>query len=171
MKYSRLLLAAMLILSWLTLPLLGWNTFKKFFPAAIFISVFTKLLDIFGERKKWWLFYKGIPPLDSMDFLNFGPYFVSSFWMLKMTYGKLPVYLLFNTLLHILFIFVGLKYLGRFRILSLVRLTKIQYLGIHFLRALLLYAFQFFKERTAKPPAVEDIHSVDSINTSDLKML
>jgi hypothetical protein len=147
MKNSKLFLVAMLILPLLTLPLLGRNVLKKYLPAAIFICILTKILDTFGERNNWWRFYKGIPPLDSMDMLNFGPYFVSSLWMLKMTYGKFPLYLIFNTILHILFIFLGLKYIKRLRILSLVKLTKFQYLAIDFIRALLLYVFQFLKEK------------------------
>ncbi|WML44357.1 hypothetical protein [Neobacillus sp. PS3-40] len=147
MKNSKLFLVAMLILPLLTLPLLGRNVLKKYLPAAIFICILTKILDTFGERKNWWRFYKGIPPLDSMDMLNFGPYFVSSLWLLKMTYGKFPLYLISNTILHILFIFLGIKYIKRLRILSLVKLTKFQYLAIDFIRALLLYVFQFLKEK------------------------
>jgi hypothetical protein len=80
MKNSKLFLLAILFLPWLTIPLLGRNAFKKYLPAAIFICTFTKAIDIFGEKKKWWRFYKGIPPLNSMNFFNFGFYFVSSLW-------------------------------------------------------------------------------------------
>lgn len=142
MKNSKLFLVAMVILPWLTIPLLGRNALKKYLPSAIFITVLTKILDIFGERNKWWRFYKGISPLNSMDFLNFGPYFVTSLWMLKMTYGKFSKFLISNTILQILFIFLGLKYISRYKILTLVKLTKINYLAIDVLRALLLYGFQ-----------------------------
>jgi hypothetical protein len=146
MKNSKLFLLAILILPWLTIPLLGRNTFKEYLPAAIFISTFTKALDLFGEKKKWWRFYKGIPPFDSMNFFNFGPYFVTCLWMLKITYGKFPLYLISNMILHIFFTFLGLKYLKRFKIASLVKLTKIQYLGISFLRGLVLYSFQYIND-------------------------
>jgi hypothetical protein len=146
MKNSKLFYIALLILPWLTVPLLGRNSFKKYLPAAIFMSTFTKALDIFGENKKWWRFYKGIPPLNSMNFFNFGPYLVTSLWMLKMTYGKFPLYLISNTILHILFTFIGLKYLKRYKIASLVKLTKFQYLPTQFIRALLLYSFQYIND-------------------------
>ncbi|WP_075981810.1 hypothetical protein [Bacillus massilinigeriensis] len=144
MKNPKFFYIALLILPWLTVPLLGRNSFKKYLPAAIFISTFTKAIDLFGERKKWWRFYKGIPPLDSMNFFNFGPYFVTSLWMLKMTYGKFPLYLISNLILHICFIyFGGLKFVHRYKIFTLDKLTKSQYLAIDFLRALLLYSFQY----------------------------
>lgn len=142
MKNTKLLLLSMLIIPWLTIPLLGRNAIKKYVPAAIFICTFTKVIDIIGQRKKWWSAYKGIPPLDSIDMLNFGPYFVASLWMLKMTYGKFLIYLISNTVLQSLFIFLGLKYLKRFKIISLEKLTKFQYLAIDFIRAILLYGFQ-----------------------------
>jgi len=144
MKNSKLFYLSLLILPWLTVPLLGRKSFKKYLPATIFITTFTKAIDLFGEKKKWWRFYKGIQPLDSMNFFNFGPYFVTSLWMLKLTYGKFPFYLITNTILHICFIYLGgVKLVSRYKIFTLERLTKFQYLTIDFLRALLLYCFQY----------------------------
>ena len=146
-KSSKSFLLAILILPWLTIPLLGKEAFKKYLPAAIFICTFTKAIDIFGENKKWWQFYKGIPPFNSMNFFNFGPYFATSLWMLKMTYGNFLLYLIVNFLLHVLFIFLGgIKFVTHYKIFSLVNLTKSQYLGIDFLRALLLYGFQYLTD-------------------------
>ncbi|WP_102345946.1 hypothetical protein [Bacillus sp. Marseille-P3661] len=144
MKNSKLFYISLLILPWLTVPFLGRNSFEKYLPAAIFISTFTKAIDLFGEKKKWWRFYRGIPPLDSMNFFNFGPYFVTSLWLLKMTYGRFPLYLISNLILHICFIFLGgVKLVDRYKIFTLEKLTKFQYLAIDFLRALLLYSFQY----------------------------
>ena len=147
MKNSKLFLIAMFMLAWLSVPLLGRNTLKKYLPAAIFMGIFTKILDKIGEKNKWWRFYKGISPLDSMDFLNLGPYLVTSLWMLKMMYGKFPLYIISNTILHIVFIFFGLKYIKRFKILSLVKLSKFHYLGINFIRSILLYGFQLISDK------------------------
>jgi hypothetical protein len=144
MKNTKLFYLALLILPWLTVPFLGRNSFKKYLPAAIFMSTFIKVIDLFGEKKKWWRFYKGIPPLNSMNFFNFGPYLVTSLWMLKMTFGKFPFYLISNTILHICFTYLGgLKFVKRYKIFSLEKISKFQYLAINFLRALLLYSFQY----------------------------
>ncbi|WP_147533326.1 hypothetical protein [Bacillus marasmi] len=156
MKNSKSFYLAILFLPWLTLPFLGRNAFKKFLPAAIFISIFTKAIDIFGEKKRWWRFYKGIPPFDSMNFFNLGPYFVTSLWILKMTYGKFPVYLISNIVLHICFIYLGgLNFVKRFKIFTLVKLTKFKYLLIDFFRALLLYNFQYINELRKKRFLIE----------------
>lgn len=147
MKHAKLFYLGILILPWLSVPFLGKKALKKHLPAAIFISVFTKILDTFGEKKRWWRFYKGIPPLDSMNFFNFGPYIVTSLWILKMTYGKFFLYLISNNILHFFFNLIGLKLVDYFKIFTLVRLTKIKYFFINLMRALLLYGFQIMWEQ------------------------
>lgn len=146
MKNLKSFYSALLVLPWLTVPFLGRNSLKKYLPTAIFMSIFTVAIDLYGENKKWWRFYREILPfnLTSMNLLNFGPYLVSSLWMLKWTYGKFPLYLISNTILHICFIyFGGVKFANDFKIFTLEKLTKFQYLAIDFLRALILYGFQF----------------------------
>ncbi|MEH7116882.1 hypothetical protein V7128_05570 [Neobacillus vireti] len=146
MKNQKLLLLSLLVLPWLTVPLLGRKSFKRFLPTAIFMCTFTKALDFYGEKKNWWKFYGGIGPLNSMNFMNFGPYLVTSLWVLKMTFGKFPLYMITNTLLHMSFIFGGLKYVKDFKIFSLENLTKFQYMSINLIRALSLYTFQYLTE-------------------------
>lgn len=147
MRKSKRFLFVILIIPWLTVPLLGRKAFEKYYPSALFICIFTKVIDIFGEKKKWWRFYKGIPLLNSMNFFNFGPYFVSSLWVLKMTYGKFRLYIISNMILHFCFIYLGgLKLVKRYKIFSLKELSKFQYFTIDFLRALLLYSFQYLNE-------------------------
>jgi hypothetical protein len=154
MKNLKLFYIALLILPWLTVPFLGRNSFKKYLPAAIYMGTVTTALDLFGEKKKWWRFYKEIPPLKSMNIFNWGPYFVSSLWMLKMAYGKFVLYIITNTILHICFIYLGgVKLANYSKIFTLEKLTKFQYLAIDFLRALILYGFQFinnFSQNTKK---------------------
>lgn len=150
MKNSKLRLLCLLILPWLTVPLLGKESLKKYLLSAIFMSLFTKTIDTFGERKKWWRFYKGSSPFNSMTFLNWGGYFVTSLWVLKLAYGKLSFYLISNTTLHILYVTLGLKYVDRYKIFSLVKLEKIHYFIILYIRGILLYVFQYIKDLIIK---------------------
>jgi hypothetical protein len=146
MKNPKVFMIALLVVPWLTLPLLGRKAFKRFLPTAIFMCTFTKALDFYGEKKNWWKFYNGIGPFDSMNFMNFGAYLVTSLWVLKLTFGKLPLFIISNTLLHVTFIFGGLKFVDGFKIFSLEQLTKFQYLVLSFFRCLILYAFQYITE-------------------------
>lgn len=150
MKHTKLFYLLLLILPWLTVPFLGKNALKRHLPAAIFICTFTKIIDTYGERKKWWRFYKGIPPFDSMNFFNLGPYLVMSLWILKMTYGKFLLYIISNTILHLLFNLLGLKLVAYSKIFSLIKLKKLQYFCINCMRALLLYGFQYIYDLIKK---------------------
>ncbi|MEH7086005.1 hypothetical protein V7139_25160 [Neobacillus drentensis] len=146
MKNQKLFLIALLVVPWLTVPFLSKKAFRRFLPTALFMATFTKALDFYGEKKNWWKFYSGVGPFNSMNFMNFGPYLVTSLWVLKMTFGKFPLYLITNTILHTSFIFGGLKYVKDFRIFTLENLSKFKYLLIDFVRALILYTFQYITE-------------------------
>jgi hypothetical protein len=154
MRNQKLFLFSLLVLPWLTLPFLGRKAFKRFLPTAIFMCTFTKALDFYGEKKNWWKFYSGIGPFNSMNFMNFGPYLVASLWMLKLTFRKFPLFIISNTLLHLSFILYGLKYVKDFNIFSLENLTKVKYMVIDFIRALILYSFQYLIEHTNKKKSV-----------------
>lgn len=147
MKNRKLLLNMMLIIPWVTIPLLGRRALKRFLPNAIFITIINKLLNVYGVKRKWWRHYKGIGAVDSTDFVILGPFFASSLWMLKKTYGNFLHYFIFNKLLHIIYILGGVKVLKREKVFSLKKLTKLHYLLILFLRGLLLYLFQYIYEK------------------------
>lgn len=51
MKNSKLLLIAIAVIPWLTIPLLGRRSFRTFFPASLFICIFSKVVSVIGERK------------------------------------------------------------------------------------------------------------------------
>lgn len=146
-NHKVLMLLLLLVLPWLSVPFLSKKSFKRFFPAAIFICTLTSAIDLFGVKNKLWHFYRGIPPFNSMNFYNLGPYFVTSLWILKMTYGKFPLYIIVNFVLHICFSFLGgVKLADRFKIFTFTNFTKLQYIGLNTLRALVLYWFQFIND-------------------------
>lgn len=155
MKYSkpRLLLLMMIILSWFTVPLLGKEAFKRFLPATIFISIVSKLMDAIAQKRKWWRFYTKVNSKISGDTgWVFGPFFVSALWILKWTYNRFPLFLIVTTIVHILFDVLGLKFLKRAGIVSLVRMNPFQHFWFLELRALLLYGFQKLREKMVRNP-------------------
>jgi hypothetical protein len=143
MKKHRLLLLAILVTPWLTISLIGKKELRKYLPSVIFITLLTMTIDKFGKEKKWWRFYKGISFLNSMNIFMLGPYAVSSYWMLKATYGKFPLYLVSNLIMHTIFTFLGgVRLAEKFKIFKFVKISRLQYLLTTFLRALVLYGFQ-----------------------------
>jgi hypothetical protein len=151
MKYSRFFLIIMMILPWFLFPLLGRKTVKRFLPAAIFISLVTTLIHRLANKQKWWWFYSSIHPKvkGSIPF-TFGPQFLTALWILKMTYGKFPLFMLTTTMVHLLFVFPGINLIKRLGIFSLVRANRFHLFLLLLFRGLLLYSFQFAKETIFK---------------------
>ncbi|XJZ27659.1 hypothetical protein ACF5W4_02085 [Bacillota bacterium Lsc_1132] len=141
MKFVKLYLAGMVLGSWLSFPFLGKQTIKRFFPAALFISLFVFGESFVARKRVWWWFYKiGIAPLIA------GPFFVGTMWILKFTYGTFFRYIAVNLLVHFLFVYVIVDWFKRIGYASIVRLKKGQLLILFIFKALILYVFQFCKE-------------------------
>jgi len=147
MKKSRCFLIALFIISWSSLVFINKNALKRFLPAAIFISIVTKFTNIYAKKRRWWAFYQSIhPKVAGEDTWAWGPFFALTIWVLKWTYGKLPLYILVNLMIHFLFIYFVLPLLKRMGIFSLVRITGKQYFLVYLFREILLYSFQSIKE-------------------------
>ena len=136
-----------MILPWFSIPLLGRSTINRFLPATILISCVVKINNITAKKRNWWKFYNSIHPKISGDIpFILGPYLLSSLWILKLTYGKLTLFMITNAIGHILFAFPGMKLLKQLGIVSLVKMKPIQLTLLLTIRGFLLYGFQFVIE-------------------------
>ncbi|MFE7084135.1 hypothetical protein [Priestia megaterium] len=147
MRKSRFILIAMVLFSWSSLLFIGRRDFKRFLPAAIFMSLINIILNDIAEKRRWWRFFQSVhPKIEGSDTWVFGLFFPVTLWILKCTYGNIKLFIKANFILHILFVSSGLPLLKKIGIVSLVRLNKIHYFLILFIRESILYAFQFSKE-------------------------
>lgn len=151
-KYNKLILILMMLLVWLTLPLMGKKAIKRFFPAGIFIALITGFETSIAKKRRWWWWYEKLHPKLSGSFpFDWGPYLIGSMWILKFTYGKLFRYLTLNLIFDSVFIFVLIdSWLKKWGIASLVRMKKYQLSLILFFDSLFLYGFQYLLETTKK---------------------
>jgi len=147
-KQSKLFLIIMFILPWFSIPLLGKKTVKRFWPACLFIAIVVRLESIIAKKRRWWYFYEKIIPNTAGEFpLIWGPFFIGSMWILKFTYGKFWIYTITNFVIDTAFTFPFVSFLEKFRIASLIQLKKYQLSILFFIKSLLLYGFQSFKEK------------------------
>lgn len=51
-----------MIVPWVTVPLLGKNTLKRYIAASTFIALMVRLTNIVAKRRKWWWWYEKIHP-------------------------------------------------------------------------------------------------------------
>jgi len=143
MRKNKMILLAMMVLPWLSLPLLGKRSFKRFYPGALFISVWVAVESIVAKKRMWWRIYERIIPkvIGEMPFI-LGPFFVGSLWILKFTFGNFFRYLFLNLLLDTFFAFPGVYILRKLGIASLVRLKPYQMVLLFMCKSVLMYGFQ-----------------------------
>jgi hypothetical protein len=149
MKKAGSLHILMILLPWLTIPLIGKKPIKRYFLSSFLMSLFLIMEFIYAEKKKWWQwlrvyrrpnFLGGLP-------LIFGPFLIGSVWILKYTYGKFKLYLLVNIIVDSLFTYLGTDWLRKLGFATLVRLNQFQLSLLFLLKSFLLYGFQILSER------------------------
>jgi hypothetical protein len=107
-----------------------------------------RIVNFIAKKRKWWWWYQTLhPKLSGVIPFIWGPFFIGSLWILKLSYGKFFRYMLLNLTIDSAFTYGLVYYLQKYGIASLVRLKKINLLLIFSLEALLLYGFQYFKEK------------------------
>ncbi|MGD6845605.1 hypothetical protein ACQCVH_24270 [Bacillus infantis] len=147
-KAAKVLLPAMMVLSWLTIPLLGKKAIKRYLPASIMMAIIVSLESILARKRKWWRYYVKIHPKLPGGFpLTWGPFLIGSIWILRLTYGRFKWYLLLNLAVDTVFTYKFVNLLKGLRVASLVRLKKYQLSILFFVKSLLLYGFQMIREK------------------------
>lgn len=149
-KYPRILLGAMLVLPFMSLPLIGKKSFKRYMPAGIFIVTVMGVMNFFAAKRRWWLIYEKIHPVVPAIIPFLGSFFIGSIWIMKWTYGKFLRFTLVNFIVDCLFIYVFVKFLSRSGIASIVSLKAKHVSLIFFIQSLLLYGFQYVTEKVTK---------------------
>jgi hypothetical protein len=150
-KIQRLVNVAMVLLSWLTLPLLGSRNIKRFLPASILILFIEMLHAGYGKKQRWWVFYnKPKSYLFGELPYQIGPFLVISMWLLKWTYGNFKRFILLNAITNAIFAYPISDFARKFRYYTLVRFNNFQFFLYFFSKAFLLYGFQYLFESKGK---------------------
>lgn len=150
-KIQRMVNFAMVLLAWLTLPLLGLNNIKRFLPASLLIVLFELINVLIGKRRKWWVFYNKPNSYLFNEFpFNIGPFLVGAIWILKWTYGNFKKFISLNAAVNAFFAFILIKLLEKLKVAKLVRLNNFQFFLFFFYKAPLLYGIQYIIERKKK---------------------
>lgn len=146
-KHLDWILRAMILLSWLTLPFLGWKNIKRFTPSTLFISFVIMIESKIAEKRRWWVIYvKLFPNLIGETPLIIGPFFAGSLWILKLTYGKFPLYFLLNLLFDTFFVYPFYSIGKRIGFFSLINMKRYQLLLLFLWKSLLMYGAQLLVE-------------------------
>ncbi|YCA46344.1 hypothetical protein M1E11_24975 (plasmid) [Bacillus sp. JZ8] len=143
MKRYKLCLIGMLIVPWFSLPLLGKQTFKKFFLSSLGINLLALGESFIAHKKRLFWFYKRLHPKLLGDIpLIFGPFIVGSLWIFKFTYGHFFRYMVTNITVDSFFVYIVMDWFKKIGYGSLIRLKKYQFSIIFFIKAVVLYGLQ-----------------------------
>lgn len=145
---QSLLNIIMVLLSWLTLPLLGTRKIKKYLPATILVILIHSITTLIGKRRKWWVFYNKPNSYLTGEFpFLIGPFLVISMWILKWTYRNFASFLMVNALAGAFFAFPLATLMKKWKVYTLVRISKFQFFLYFFVKCSLLYGFHYYYEK------------------------
>lgn len=137
-----------LLLPWLTVPLLGKFSLKRFLPVSFIMTLLVWIVNIIAKQRKWWWWYEKLhPKLPGVTPFMLGPFLVGTLWILRLTFGNIIPYILLNIGFHGFFTFVVEYFLQKYGIASLVRMKKIQLMYVFMVLASILYLLQLIKEK------------------------
>ncbi|PLR78645.1 hypothetical protein CVD25_10015 [Bacillus canaveralius] len=147
----------MVLISWLSIPFLGWNSIKRFLSSSLFISFILMIEAYIGKKRKWWVFFTKINPNvnGELPFI-LGPFLAGSLWIFKLTYGKFTQYIFVNAIFNIIFAYPLTWLFKKLEIYSLVRIKPYQFFLLMFSKAFLMYGYQSIIEEKKK--CIDTIH-------------
>lgn len=155
---QRLVNVTMVLLSWLTLPLLGSRNIKRFLPASILIFLVEFLHARIGKKQRWWVFYNKPKSFRFGELpYEIGPFLPMSMWFLKWTYGNFKWFILLNGITHAIFAYPFTYLARKFRYYTLVRFNNFQFFLYFFYKAFLLYGFQYLFEKIIHRKGKENV--------------
>jgi len=145
MRNGKLVLGLMVLVSWLTLPFLGWKNIKRYLPASMIISVFIFLEDMVAKKRNRWVIFKKLTPnFNGIAPFILGPVLAGSLLILRISYGKPLLYFSLNLLTDWFFVYPFYRIFKNLGYFSLVRMKQWQFLSTFFLKSVLMYQLQSF---------------------------
>ncbi|MFD2216377.1 hypothetical protein [Metabacillus endolithicus] len=151
MKLTKTFNILMILLPWLSLPLVGLKYFKRYFPSAISMCIYLMAEGRYAEKKKWWWFPSNIKRNFIVELpLIIGPFFIGSLWVLKYTYGKFKLYFFINLLVDSFFTYFVIDWFKKIGYVTLVRLSKFQLSIVFLIKTFVLYGSQLLYEKQFK---------------------
>ncbi|MCS0673497.1 hypothetical protein [Cytobacillus firmus] len=144
----KLLSLCILIVPWLTVPLIEKKSFLRFLPATTFVNLILSLFSVVADRKKLWKVKNPIFKYTAVDFSYIlGLFFITSIWVFKLTYGNFIKYLSLNIVIDYLISFPIAKFFTKVGIFEFKKLRPIHFFNISVFLAIIIYWYQYLVER------------------------
>jgi len=144
----KLLSLCILIVPWLTVPLLEKKSFIRFLPATTFVNLVISLFSVVADRKKLWKVKNPIFHYTAVDFSYLlGLFFITTIWVFRLTYGSFIKYLSLNIVIDYLLSFPLVKFFTKVGVFEFKKLRPIHFFSISVFLAIIIYWYQYLVER------------------------
>ena len=138
-----------LVLPWLTTPLIGKRTFIRFLPVATFIGYGFALFSEVADKKKLWKVKNGLFPNYVLDFSYLlGIYFITTIWAFKLAFGNFFKYLTINIVADYIFSFHIIKFFTKVGVFEFKKMKPKHFFYLSVGSAVFIYFYQLIVERT-----------------------
>lgn len=155
---KKVLSLFVLIIPWLTIPLIGRKTFIRYLPAATIVNLIVGYFSVIAEKKKFWKIKNPLFPYSPIDFsYQLGLFFVTTIWVFKLTFGDFKKYLLLNVVIDYLLSYPIVKTLTKFGLFEFKKLRPRHFYSISVVLAILIYWYQILVEKVIR--GVKAVHS------------
>ncbi|MFJ8257400.1 hypothetical protein ACIQ4Z_08905 [Peribacillus asahii] len=139
---------AMLIVPWLTVPFMGKKSFFRFLPVASFVNLLISVLSVIANKKKWWVTKNPLSP-GFVDFTYIlGPFFVTTLWVFKLTYGNFLKYLITNMVIDVICAYPFARIWENVGIFKFKKLNHTIWYFICVSLAIIIYGYQYIVEKS-----------------------
>lgn len=140
MRKKRIFNLLMVGIPWFSVLFIGKRSFFRFLPIASFVSLFLCLYSAVANSRKWWVNKSPIIPGNQIDFTYiFGPYFVGTIWIFKLTYGNFRKYLITNLIVNTFNLFPFFYLSERFGMVKFVKMKYRTWFSVTMVTSLLIY--------------------------------
>ncbi|HBS58373.1 MAG TPA: hypothetical protein DEA44_03805 [Firmicutes bacterium] len=144
---NQVLLWAMLVLPWLTLFFMPGKSIKRWMPVALFSALTSVLAVELGENMGWFVYGEAAYPLNTPSYIIFGLNIVTTMWLFHFLYGLFWRYVVIDTILNFVFIYLfHVYFLGGRGLFHEVGLTPLQNALIVTFDGILAYGYQVWQE-------------------------
>jgi hypothetical protein len=145
---KKILSLGTLLLPWLTVPLIGRNSFIRFLPVTTFVNFILALVSIPADNRKWWKVKNPLFPKSVIDFSYLlGLFFIGTIWIFKLTYGNFVKYLITNVVMDSLLAFPVTSFFKKVGVFEFKKMKKINFFYITVSLAIILYGYQYTIEK------------------------
>ncbi|MGJ7922114.1 hypothetical protein [Neobacillus sp. LXY-4] len=138
-----------LVVPWLTSPLLGKNSFVRFLPVATFVGYIFSFLSEIADEKKWWKVKNALFPNFRLDFSYLlGLFFITTIWIFKLTFNNFFKYLFTNMAFDYFFVFHVVKFFTKVGVFEFKKMRPKHFYVLSVVTAIIIYFYQRLVERT-----------------------